>query len=138
MTEGRLIRIVGAEAQDDIAIWLHHEGVPAHWHGWKSFVTNIIIGGLLRPDYGLECVAVQMEGVFARVHVVEDYLNDLVFLENEGVGIFTIDARVASRHTCGESAVKGGDFRANVGYVVEEGTCRRSVEQTVEALGLTS
>ena len=69
-----------------------------------------------------------MEGMFARVHVVEDYLNYLIFLEDVGIGVFAIDFCIAGGYTCGENAIKGGDFRADVGYVVEKGTWTKSIE----------
>ena len=114
-------RVVGAEAQYDVAVGVHHEGVAAHGDGGEGFVADVVAGEFVRAGDGLEGVAVEVEGVFAGVFVVEDDVDDLVFGEDEGVGVGAVDGGVggggAGAHYCEE----GGDFGADVGYVVEEG-----------------
>ncbi len=78
--EGRLIRVVGSEAQDNVPHWPHHEGVPPHGHRGKSFVPHVLAGTFVGACGGLESVAVEMEGMFACVVVVEYYLYDVVVL----------------------------------------------------------
>ena len=42
--EGRLIWVIGSEAQDDISHRPHHNRVPSHGHGWERLVANIFAG----------------------------------------------------------------------------------------------
>ena len=72
-------------------------------------------------------MAVEMEGVFACVVVVEDYLYDFVVLEDVGVGVDAVDGGVVGEVAGGESSVEGWYDRADVGYIVEE--CARIVSQ---------
>lgn len=46
----------------------------------------------------------------------------MVLGEDEGVGVAAVDYRVGGVGACGEDGVESGDFGADVGYVVEEGT----------------
>lgn len=87
--------VVGAEADDEIAKWSDEKGVPAHWDFGE--VGLGCIGGVVRAraggaaGYGLEVMSMQMERVFARVEVVEDDFDNVVFGEHEGVCVTTVD-----------------------------------------------
>ena len=80
-------RVIGSEPQDHVAVWADHEGIAAHGHLGEGLVVDIRTGLFGGADDGLESVAVEMEGVFAGVEVVEDDLDDLVLFEDEGVGV---------------------------------------------------
>ena len=114
--------VVGAEAEDDVAVRVYHEGVATHGDGGKGLVHDVVAGVRGRADDGLEVVAVQVEGVFAWVVVVEDDFDGLVFGEDEGVGVGAVD--VGDVCGCGgcEGGVEGWDFGGDVGGIVEEGT----------------
>ena len=62
-----------------------------------------------------------MEGVFAGVVVVEDDVDDVALLEDEGVGVRAVDVRVVRCFASCEGRVEGRDFWGDVAYVVEEG-----------------
>lgn len=62
-----------------------------------------------------------MEGVFAWVVVVEDYVDDLVLLEDESVGVGGVDGGVVGGWAGGEGGVECWDDGASVGYSVEGG-----------------
>lgn len=114
-------RVIGAEAQDYVAVWADHEGIAAHGDGGESAVAGVGAGGVVGADEGLEGVAVEVEGVFAGVGVVEDDVDDLVFGEDEGVGVYAVDGGVVGGGAGGEGGVEGWDFGLHVGYIVEEG-----------------
>lgn len=77
---GKLIRIIGSKAQDEISHWSHHEGIPPHRHRGECLVANVLACIFVRACNGLESVAVEMEGMFACVIVVEDDFYDVVML----------------------------------------------------------
>jgi hypothetical protein len=52
------------------------------------------------PD-GLEVVAVEVKGVFSRVVVIQNDLDDFVVAEDEGVGVDAVDAGVGRVGACG-------------------------------------
>ena len=114
-------RVIGAEAQDDIAAWADHEGIALHGYSREGFVADVVSCVFGGADDGLEGVPVEMEGVFAGVGVVEDDVDDLVLGEDEGVGVDAVDGGVGGCGAGCEGGVEGGDFGADVGYVVEEG-----------------
>ncbi len=125
--------VVGAEAEDDVAVWVDHYGVAFHGCGGEGGgggggvgvgvgVVGAGVGG--GADDGLEGVAVEVEGVFALVGVVEDDVDDVVVGEDEGVGVGAVDGGVGGCGAGGEGGEEGGDFGADVGYVVEEGAGR--------------
>lgn len=66
----------------------------------------------------------QVEGVFACVCVVEDDVDYVAAVEDEGVGVGAVDGGVGGCEAGGEGGEEGGNFGANVGYVVEEGAGR--------------
>lgn len=117
----RLIRIVGAEAQDDVPHGSDHEGVSAHGHGWEGFVADVVAAVVVAAGDGLEGVTVEVEGVSACVVVVDDDVDDVVFLQDEGVGVGAVDVGVGCRLAGCEGCVEGGDLGGDVGDVVEEG-----------------
>ena len=114
-------RVVGAETNDEVAVGSDHEGVAAHGDGGEGLVADVVAGFLLGADDGLEVVAVEVEGVLARVVVVEDDFDDLVLLEDEGVGVGGVDGGVEGGGAGRQGGVEGGHFGADVGDVVEEG-----------------
>ena len=57
----------------------------------------------------------------AGVVVVEDDVDDLVALEDEGVGVGGVDGGVGGICTGREGGVEGGDFGGDVGDGVEGG-----------------
>ena len=59
--------------------------------------------------------------MFARIGVVEDDVDDLAALEDEGVGVGAVDGGVGGGGAGAEGSEKGRDFGADVGDVVEEG-----------------
>ena len=62
-----------------------------------------------------------MERVAARVDVVHYYVDDLIFLQDEGTGVFAVDLWLGGEIARGQDGVEGWDFSGGVGYVVEEG-----------------
>ena len=90
----RLIRVIGTEAQYDVSVRSYGEGIPPHWHSGECFIAYIIPAVVVRAGYGLEGVAVQVEGVTAGVVVVDDDVDDLVAFEDEGVGIGGVDGGI--------------------------------------------
>lgn len=70
---------------------------------------------------GLESVAVEMDGMAARVEVVDDNLDDFTPLEDKGAGVLSVDGDVVCEVACGEGCVESGHFGMSVGDVVEEG-----------------
>lgn len=113
-------RVIRLEPQHHITVRIHHKRVPAHRYGGESFVHDIVSGVGLRAHDGLEVVAVEMEGVFTRVFIVDDYFDGLAFLEDEGVGVGAVDERGHSGCGGREGGIEGGDFGVDVGYVIEE------------------
>lgn len=97
--EGGLIWIVGAEAEDEVSVWADEDGVAPHGDFGEGFVIDEVAGVLGGADDCLEGVAVEVEGMTAGVIVVEDDFDDLVFLENESVGVDAVDGGVG----CGDA-----------------------------------
>ncbi len=64
---GRLIWVVGSEAQDDVAQWPDHEGVASHRHRGECFIGDVHACTFVRANGGLKGVAVEVEGMSARV-----------------------------------------------------------------------
>lgn len=71
-------------------------------------------------------MAVEMEGVSARVVVVEYYLYNIIVFENVRIGIDAVDGVVFGEFACGESSVEGWDLGADIGYLVEECATKES------------
>ena len=89
--------VVGAEADDEAAERVDEEGVAAHRGLGKVGFGGV--GGVVRAGAGgaaghsLEVVPVQVERVFARVEVVEDDFDHVVFGKDEGVCVAAVDFR---------------------------------------------
>ena len=87
--------VVSAETDDEIAEGSDEEGIAAHWG--LGEVGLGCVGGVVgagageAAGYGLEVVPMQVEGVFARVEVVEDDFDYVVFVEHEGVCVAAVD-----------------------------------------------
>ena len=113
--------VVGAEAEDDVAVWGRHEGISLHRDGRKGFVAYPVTGILLGARNGLESVAVEVERVAAFVVVVEDDFNDVVLFEDEGVGVGAVDDGIGGEGAGSKGSVESWDFGTRVGVVVEEG-----------------
>jgi hypothetical protein len=60
-----------------------------------------------------------MERMFAWVVVVKDYFDDLILGEDKRIGVVSVDERVCGIGAGGKGGVEGGDFRRNVGNVVD-------------------
>ena len=86
--------VIGLEAEDGISVGAHGDGVAPHRVSGQRLVVYEIAGFFLGTHDGLEGVAVEMEGVFAWVEVVEHNLDYVAFVEDEGVGVFAVDAAV--------------------------------------------
>ncbi len=73
---------------------MDHEGISFHGHGGEGggVVVVACVGG--GAGDGLEGVAVEVEGVFAFVGVVEDDVDDGAAGEDEGVGVGAVDGGV--------------------------------------------
>ena len=118
-------RIIALEAQHEVAIRADDDGVAAHGHGRELGGRDARVGKGPRvvvgaPD-GLEVVPVQVEGVLARVEVVDDDVDDLVLLQDERVRVGAVDGWVGGVLARAEDGVEGGDLGGDVGDVVEEG-----------------
>jgi hypothetical protein len=62
-----------------------------------------------------------MEGVFTRIIVIQDYLDGLVGLQDEGICLCAVGDWRCGVRTCAEDGVERGDEGGDVGLVVEEG-----------------
>lgn len=119
-------RVIGLEAQDDIAVGVEDEGISSHGDGGEGGGGNV--GVLKGASFffgaveGLEVVPVEMEGMTAWVDVVDDDFDDLVFFQDEAVRVGAVNGWVGGEGAGGEGRVEGWDFGVGVGYVVEEGT----------------
>ncbi|TKW49549.1 hypothetical protein CTA1_5576 [Colletotrichum tanaceti] len=118
--------VVGAEADDEVAVALDEEGVAAHGVAGEGEAG----AGAVREGAGvlfgavddLELVAVQVKGVLAVVLVVEDDLDDVVAPEHVGDRVGAVGARVRGVGGAdGEGGVERGDLGQDVRLVVEEG-----------------
>ena len=96
---GRLIRIVGPEAQDNVAHWPDHDGVPSHGHGREGLVADVVAGVFFGADDGLEGVAVEMEGMSASVVVVEYYFNYLIMFQDVRIRVDPVDGSIVGEFT---------------------------------------
>lgn len=119
---GILIWVVGAESQDDVAIWSHHEGVSSHRNIRESYIVGVDASVIIGTDNSLKSVPVQMEGMLAGILAVEDNLNDLVLLQYKSIDVGSVNSCVHGCSTGCESGEKGWDFRLDVGDIVEECT----------------
>ena len=106
-----------------MAIRAYKHSISTHRRRGKGCLCRVVwveeARFFLRAGDDLEDVAVQVEGVFAWVVVVEDYFDDLVLGEDEGVGVVSVDERVCCVGAGGKGGVESGDLRRNVGNVVD-------------------
>ena len=93
----RLIWIIGLESQDNVAFWLDEKDVSPHGHRGEGLISSISAGIFCRADHGLKVVAVEMEGMSARVGAVDNNFDDLAFLEDEGVSGTAVDVRIVDK-----------------------------------------
>jgi hypothetical protein len=123
-------RVVGLKPQDDESVGVNDYGVAAHRDGREGVICDARVLECARlvvgAEDGLEIVPVQMKGMFSRIDVVDDDLDDLILLEDEWVGVRAIDGRVSSELAGGKDSVQRRDLGGGVGYIVEEGTVRVS------------
>lgn len=115
--------VVGAKAEDEVAVGFDEDGVAAHGGGGERFCRRGVVeaGVVVAAVDDLKRVAVEMEGMFSRVVIVEDDLDDLVVAEDELIGMGAVDEGVGCVGAGGEDGVEGGDFGSDIGFVVEEG-----------------
>ena len=113
--------IIGTEAEDDVAVWIYQDGISPHGDGRDGFVVDVRSCVRFTAHNGLEYMAVEMERVFTRIVIVEDYFNDLAFFEDKRICGFAIDGCVGGCDVGGKGSEQSGDFGADVGDVVEEG-----------------
>lgn len=119
-------RIIRLESQHHVPVRSHHKGVATHGGGGEIGVAGRVVVAsvfVAAPD-GLEGVAVEVEGVLAGVVVVDDYVDDVVVGEDEGVGEFAVDDGVGGVGAGGEGGVEGWHLWGGVADVVEEGAGR--------------
>lgn len=117
--------IIGSETHNDITIRPHDEGISPHRHTYKVALGEILIrkrtGFFLGAVDGLERVAVKMDGMTARVEVVDDNLDDFALLQDKRAGELSVDGGVVCEIARGEDRVESGHLGLSVGDVVEEG-----------------
>lgn len=118
-------RVISLEAHDNVAIGPDDEGVSSHGHTGVVALGEILVlkstSLLLRAVNGLEGVAVKMEGVAARIKVVDDNLDNFALLQDKGMGELAVDGRVVGEVAGGHGSVQGGNLGLGVSNVVEEG-----------------
>lgn len=98
-------RVIRSEAHDNVAIGPHQQDISSHrllgqdhrsiGHGLGIKVARF----LFTTKNRLEGMAVEMEGMFARILVVEDYFDNVIVLENVRVGVDTVYAGVCGEFT---------------------------------------
>ena len=113
--------VVRAETQHNVAIRIHHEGVSPHGNLGEGLIVRVKACVVIRTNDSLECMAVEMEGMFARVVVVDDDFDDIVLLEDKGIGVGAVNVGVLSANPCRERTVEGWNLGFDVGDVIEEG-----------------
>lgn len=131
--------VIGFETDDKVGLRVDVQGVSHHWILWEFGVVVFVVsdGGLadgivVSPvsNHCLESVAVQMEGMLTGVVVVQHDFNDLVFFQDEGVGVGTVGQWVCSVFTGTQGSQQSWYLWSGVGDVVEEGVVD-TVDQVV-------
>ena len=96
-------RVVSAESEVRRTTGRHYDCVAAHGvdlRGVEGWVDGRVVRcDVLRLVDDLEMVAVQVEGVLARVPVEELHLDHVVVLEHKGVGVGAIDGGIGGQST---------------------------------------
>lgn len=105
-----------------MTIWTHHDGISSHRDFRKRLIVGIESCFFFRTNNSLKCMSVQVERMFARIIVVEDYFDNLVLFENISVNIGSIDGGIGGRGTGSKSSEKSRDLGPYVGNIVEECT----------------
>lgn len=115
-------RVVGLEAQDKVARGRHDDGVAAHGHrGEVGHVAGVPVARVVVAAVDdLERVPVQVEGVLARVVVVQDDVDRVLVVEDKGLGVVAVHGRVGGIVAGGQGGEERRDFGRCVGDVVEE------------------
>lgn len=121
-TQEGLTRVICLEPDHEVAIWSHHQCVSAHRARREIVMLALIVeaGVRWRSIHRLEGMAMQMERMLAGVVVVEDKFNDVVFLQDEWVGVPSIHSRIGGFIAGRQDGVEGWDYRCGVRDVVEE------------------
>lgn len=94
--KGRLIWVVGAEAEDEVSVWSDEDGVSLHWDFGEGFVVGVVASVVGGAHDCLEAVAVEVEGMSAGVVVVENDFHNFVSLQDEGIRVDAVDGGVRS------------------------------------------
>lgn len=115
-------RVVGSEAQDNVAVGPDKEGVAAHWNLRDGLIVGKVASRFGGPYNSLEGVAVKVEGVFAGIIVVQDDFDSLSLLENKGIGVVAIDHGIGGEIRRSKGCVERRNLWRNVRHIVEEGT----------------
>lgn len=126
--------IVGNKADDEIALGGEHESISSRRGGRESRVVVGIVrdgvavqivveGGAVRrrPIDNLEVVPVEMEGVRAGIAVIENNLDDVVMLQDDGMREVAVDLRIG-RHVAGRQHGEQGRYLGRgIGDIIQEG-----------------
>lgn len=123
-------RVVGLESDDKVGLRVSVKSVSDHWLISWSVRRRFVVVDRVRSGLvvwttldNLEDVTVQMERMLTSIVVVQDNLDNLVLLQDEGVCVGTIDGLLQGDGVvwCRKNGTKGWNFRSDVGDVVEEG-----------------
>lgn len=118
-------RVISLEAHDNVAIGPDDEGVSSHGHTRVVALRDTLVlkstSLLFRAVNSLEGVAVKMEGVAARIKVVDDNLDNLTLLQDKGMGELAVDGSIVGEVAGGHGSVQGGNLGLGVSDIVEEG-----------------
>lgn len=90
-----------------------HDGVSPHWNprdGSRNIRGVKWASLLLGSDDRLEIMAVKVEWMLAGIVVVQDDLDDIVFLQYEGMYVDAIDCRVFGSRPHRQCRVERGDL----------------------------
>ena len=81
-------------------------------------MTSVVFASM----YHLEIVSVKMERMFSSIVVVEDDLDNVVFLKHEDVCISSVNRHIGGIGSSGHDRVQGRHLWRNIRDVVEEST----------------
>jgi hypothetical protein len=118
-------RVVGFEAEDDVASSLHAGDIAPHWH-WVglTWVVALTVGVSVRGGASddLELVAVKVPRVAVRGFIINDDFNNIAVLNGKRVGVDAVDSRV---HLVllrdAQGGVEGWNLLRQVGNIVDDG-----------------
>jgi hypothetical protein len=106
-------RVGDFEAKDDGSLRVHFERVPPHRHRGESTLVAVE-GQITSAMKALEFAPVHVEGVAARVVVVDHDLNNLPLSQYKAVGGVAVHAGVESVFADGQSSVEGWHLLADI------------------------